>query len=400
MTDQTTTALRRTMATIVDVAPDAPELPAVPAAVSPARRWTPTLIAAAAFMVALILGVGTVMLIGLGDGEGVAPGSSGTGVTEFDPLTAETDVVAVFDAAAIELDPLLLPATVEQVAGLQGVSDVAVVSADDLGALLDLPVVPGPGIVVSTSGEPDVAEEVAMQLTDGTMDALVQVLFFAAVGEARVERAIDVLTRNAVPLVDGLLLATPSGPEPQFDTGPLGQEMLLDVTDDEEFLTELTASIPSRALLGEGFQNELAGTPVYLGHVGEVHGIVAPFRSDKGVLMICDIRSIGARTTGMGCNDLRDGGWVEDGVLNGRISIGATYSGDSSEPAAITFTALPEDVSVVAIELENGGDRYWQRPVGGSALFVVPGRSNISFTVTTFDSTGGIVTTEKRSLSP
>jgi hypothetical protein len=398
MTDQTTEALRKTMAAIVDVAPDAPELPTVRAAVSPARRWTPTLIAAAAFVVVLILGVGTVILTGLGDGEGVAPGSSGVGVAEFDPLTAETDVVAIFDAAAIELDPLLLPATVNQVAGLQGVSGVAVVSADDLGTVLDWPVIPGPGIVVSTSGDADVAEEVAMQLTDGTMDALVQVLFFAAVGEARVERAIDVLTGNAVPLVDGLLLATPSGPEPQFDTGALGQEMLLEVTDDEEFLTELTAFIPSRARLGEGFQNELAGTPVYLGHVGEVHGIVAPFRSDKGVLMICDIRGMGAGASGMGCSNLRDRGWVEDGMLNGRISFGATSS--SFEPAAITFTALSEDVSVVAIELENGGDRYWQRPVGGSALFVVPGRLNISFTVTTFDSTGGIVTTEKRSLSP
>lgn len=400
MTDQETKALRKTMAAIVDVAPDAPDLPAAPAVVSTAQRWTPTLIAATAFVVVLILGVGTVMLTGLGDGEGVAPGSSGVGAAEFVPLTAETDVVAIFDAAAIELDPLLLPATVNQVAGLQGVSGVAVVSADDLGTMLDWPVVPGPGIVVSTSGDADVAEEVAMQLTDGTMDALVQVLFFAAVGEARVERAIDVLTRNAVPLVDGLLLATPSGPKPQFDTGTLGQEMLLDVTDDEEFLTELTAFIPSRARLGEGFQNELAGTPVYLGHVGEVHGIVAPFRSDKGVLMICVVRSMGAGASGMGCSDLRDGGWVEDGVLNGRISSGATSSGDSSEPAAITFTALPEDVSVVAIELENGGDRYWQRPVGGSALFVVPGRLNISFTVTTFDSTGGIVATEKRVLSP
>lgn len=51
-------------------------------------------------------------------------------------------------------------------------------------------------------------------------------------------------------------------------------------------------------------------------------------------------------------------------------------------------------MSVVAIELADGGDRYWQRPVGGTALFVIPGRENISFTVTAFDSAGSTLATD------
>ncbi len=393
MTDQTIKALRKTMAAIVDVAPDAPELPVVPAAVPSALRWTPTLVATAAFAMVLILGVGTVILASLGSGDDAEARSVGSGAVEFDPLTAEWDVVAIFDAGAIDVDPLLLQGTVRQVEGLQGVSDVVVVSADGLRALLDWPVVPGPGIIVSTSGNATIAEEAAMLVADGTTNALVQMLFSPAVGEARVNRAVDVLTRDAVLSDDGLLTATQSGPEPRFDTGPLGQEMVLEPADSDS-----TAALSSVISMPSPPREIGMRTPVYLGHIGEVHAFVASSQDDQGAPTICVTRALGAGVFGGGCNDLRAGGWVEDGTLNGRIAYGATGSGNLSEPAAITFTALPEDVSVVAIELESGGDRYWQRPVGGSALFVVPGRLNISFTVTTFDSTGGIVVTEKRSL--
>jgi hypothetical protein len=43
-------------------------------------------------------------------------------------------------------------------------------------------------------------------------------------------------------------------------------------------------------------------------------------------------------------------------------------------------------------------DRYWQRPVGGTALFVIPGRESNSFTVTAFDSAGNTIATDTHTL--
>jgi len=398
MIDQTNKALQDTMSAIVDVAPDAPELPLLRGE-SPVRRGRPVFAAVAAFAIVLTVGVGTVVVInGQGNGEpGAVPIQQNAGSAEADAIPTQQDVVAIFDDAAVERDPLILQEAADRVAGLAGVSDVAVVSVDDLLALLGWPESPGPGIIVSTSGNADVAEQVTQDIAEVNPTSLVWVRFSAAVGEARALQAIDVLTRDAVVLVDGLLLATNSGPEPQFDTAPLGQEMILDVTGDDDFFVELASRVPLMVGPDEGLSDELIGTPVYLGRIGDVNGIVAPFRSDGGALLLCGIQNMGTGTSGMGCDDFRDGGWVEEGTFGERLSVGATLSSDA-EPAAISLGALGDEVSVVAIELKDGS-RYWQRPVGGSALFVVAGRQDMSLTATTFDSSGNVLITKSFQLN-
>ncbi len=144
----------------------------------------------------------------------------------------------------------------------------------------------------------------------------------------------------------------------------------------------------------------MTGDPVYLGHAEGVHGFVVSLQDDDGTPVICDMRVVADGSGAMGCNDLRDGAWIQDGRPGGRIAYGAGMSDDPSEPIAISFVALPESVSIVAIDLGGENGRYWQRPIGGSAMFaVLPGRSDVSVTVTLFDGTGGVLHTEAYSFS-
>ena len=345
----------------------------------------------------LILGVGTVLLTrGLDGRADPTTGSTAFGVTAFDPVPADWDVVGLFDAGALGEDPILLRRAVEQVQTVPGVSGIAVVSAEDLGAILDRPAGEGSeiGVVVSTSGDVDAAEAAARQLTVGTTAALTRVVYSAPLGAQRVDRALELLHRNAYLSGEGLLTAAPSGPEPQFETDRLGEEMVLEPANTEALdALPFVVDFPSPGA-------RMTGDPVYLGHAEGVHGFVVSLQDDDGTPVICDMRVVADGSGAMGCNDLRDGAWIQDGRPGGRIAYGAGMSDDPSEPIAISFVALPESVSIVAIDLGGENGRYWQRPIGGSAMFaVLPGRSDVSVTVTLFDGTGGVLHTEAYSFS-
>lgn len=97
MTERTTEALRKAMAAVAGTAPEAPDLPLVSS--RPARRWTPAVITAAAFVLTLV--VGGVGLLILGGGSTPRQDAAGTGETwvrvpDAGGSLGETDAVTVF----------------------------------------------------------------------------------------------------------------------------------------------------------------------------------------------------------------------------------------------------------------------------------------------------------------
>ena len=389
MSDPTTETLRRTMQAIVAVAPEAPNLdPATEP--KTARRTRPVLVMASAFALVLLVGAVTSLFV-LGNDRGTVPsGGEGVAATTSIPfgspfvygaLPPSWDAVAIIDAGALEQDWAGMVRAVGQAGRSSGVESVAVVSRADVEAALGWDDGLGGGIFIVTSGDAEAAEQAALQAQDGWKEGIVQIVLSPQSARAMAEQAMERLRRASGPITDQLSLGTFSGPEPTFDTATLGDEMPLANAYDG------AASLPVIPNVIGGLSDAI----VYIGSTDGIDGFVYGVDTDGGTTEICQSASwTAANTVFTACFALDEPGSSRSAGMADTVDDGMV----------IAVTALGDEVSVVAIELPSG-QRYWQRPVAGSVMFVSfePGAHNGTI-LTTYDHFGAVLNAEAFSDSP
>jgi len=190
------------------------------------------------------------------------------------------------------------------------------------------------------------------------------------------------------------------GPTPQFDTAALGDEMVLEMPDFEALAA--SGSLPevlgpeSERILSDilpGYR--VVGAPVYLGHIGDVHGLVIRLDTGDGTERSCLLVTEGVSGLWGGCFGPPGPSALASGL---RVST-AIPEALSGELPVLTLDALGADVSVVAVEF-SAGERYWQRPVEGAVVFVTEHEApSREVTVTVYDSGGSTLASETLSLA-
>ena len=386
MSEPTTETLRRTMQAIVGAAPEAPDIDTAKIPTT-SRRTSPVLVMAGAFAFVLLVGAVTSLFV-LGNDRGTVPsGGAGDDIgtttsvmpaepTLYDALPATWDAVVVLDAGAMDSAPGDIARFIVQAGEVPGVDAVLVVSPDDVATALGWEDGSGGGVFIVTSGDAQAAEQAALLAPDGW-----KIILSAERRKMAAQAAMERLARYAERITDQLSLGMYSGPEPAFDTAELGDEMPLENAYDG------SATLPQ---VPDVF-GELSDTIVYIGTVADVDGFVYGVDTDGGTTEICQSASWTAADAVMtACFD-----GSEPGLSR---SIGMADS--AVDGIVVAVTALGDEVSVVGIELPSG-QRYWQRPVAGSAMFVVfePG-ALVGSTITAYGADGGTVATESFNESP
>jgi hypothetical protein len=195
-----------------------------------------------------------------------------------------------------------------------------------------------------------------------------------------------------------IVLTTEIGPEPQFDTSTLGDEVVPDRSaDPADLLTDEELGM----IFGLDSTDTVAtGDPLYVGELHGVHGLVIPAlrtvdnAGDAGVCFVTKYVLPEALPTGANWSCSSLGGGIQGFY---------TVSGDRPDEEAILFVQplealfLVDDpaVSVIAIDT-SPGDFQWQRPIGGAALFVIPTFEGVGpFTITAYDANGEVIATER-----
>jgi len=175
-----------------------------------------------------------------------------------------------------------------------------------------------------------------------------------------------------------LTLSPTLGPEPQFDTSVLGDEVVPDRSSDPEFVGPQLPFIlePGATLVGE---------PLYVGRVADRYGYALVATSTAGnesCTAVLGERGIG--DWGCGGGDL-SGLFGAYSVSNNRGGVPATNQ------LRAMYMALDPDASAIAIE-NSTGIKQWQRTFGGAGLFVIDGvDSTDRFTVTVFNARGDVM---------
>lgn len=196
-----------------------------------------------------------------------------------------------------------------------------------------------------------------------------------------------------------VVLGTDLGPEPQFDTSVLGEEVAPDRSRDPSGLLR-----DDELALIFGSDTGQTGDPLYVGESGGVHGFVIPAIVSPGLdTGLCFVTKYDDSRTGRAA-----AGWACFGAVRGsggdpHIQSFYSVSGDRPDDDAILFAHpleglfLVDDptVSVIAIET-SPGDAQWQRPIGGAALFVIDTAGGVGpFTITAYDASGETIATER-----
>jgi len=198
--------------------------------------------------------------------------------------------------------------------------------------------------------------------------------------KAEMEQVVEQLSNYSDPITGTLSLGKYSGPEPAFDTAPLGDETPLENAYDG------AATLPPVPEVFGGLSDSI----VYIGSIDGVDGFVYGVDTDGGTTEVCQSATwTMSNTTMTACFTLDESGLSK--------SVGMADS--AVDGIAINVTALGDEASVVAIELPSG-QRYWQRPVAGSAMFVTDEPDVlVGVTIATYDELGGVLTTDRFSPS-
>jgi hypothetical protein len=369
------------MQAIVDIAPEAPDIDTVKIPTT-SRRTSPVLVVAGAFAFVLLVGAVTSLFI-FGNDRGTVPsGGVGDGVptstsvlpaepTLYDPVPSTWDAVVVIEAGApIEGDPDLARFVVEAGA-VVGVESISVVSPEDLATALGWENGSAGGVFITTGGNAAAAEQAALLAPDSWKIVLSPVSALE-----HTQQAMDRLKEYSDPVTDTLSLGKHSGPEPAFDTAELGDEMPLENAYDGADELPLVLDV----------FGGLSDSIVYIGSIDGINGFVYGVETDGGTTEICQT-AVWAMADAV-VSACFDG--TEPGLSK---SVGMADNADDGIVVAVT--ALGDGVSVVAVELP-GDQRYWQRPVAGSAMFVTtdPG-ALVSITITTYNAAGDLLVTDE-----
>ena len=384
MSDPTTEVLSRTMEAIVAAAPEAPDLDMAKIPTT-TRRNSPVLVMAGAFAFVLLVGAVTSLFVLGNDRVTVPSGGEGVAATTsiaiappfvYGALPPSWDAVAIIDADALEEDRAGMVRAVGQAGRSSGVESVAVVSPIDVEAALGWDDGLGGGIFIVTSGDAEAAEQAARRAQDGWNEGIVQIILSREGALAMAEQAVEQLSEYSSPITDQLSLGAFSGPEPAFDTASLGDEMSLENAYDG------AEELPMVLDVVGGVSDSI----VYIGSIDGIGGFVYGVDTDGGTTEICQtaVWSM-ADAVVTACFDGSETG----------LSMSVGMADDASDGIVYTVTALDDDVSVVAIELPSG-QRYWQRPVAGSAMFITDEPDALAgITITTYDEFGGVLATDQ-----
>jgi len=379
------------MQAIVDAAPDAPDIDTATAP-GTSRRSSPVLVMAGAFAVVLLVGAVTSLLV-LGNDRGTAPsGGAGDGVATltsvavappiaYGALPPSWDAVAIIDAGAPAQDRTGIVRAVGQAGRIFGVESVAIVSPDDVATALGWDDGLGGGIFIVTSGNAQAAEQAALQAQSVWREGIVQIVFSAERRKQAMEAATQALTLYAERVTDELSLGMYSGPEPAFDTAELGIEMPLENAYDGADGLPVVLDVVGRS----------SDSVVYIGSIDGINGFVYGVDTDGGTTEICQAAVWAMADAVMtACFDGSETGLSK--------SLGMADS--ATDGITINVTALDDEVSAVGIELPSG-QRYWQRPIAGSSMFVTTDPDALAgITITLYGESGNPLTTDQFNPNP
>ncbi|MCJ7781512.1 MAG: hypothetical protein MUQ27_11875 [Acidimicrobiia bacterium] len=194
------------------------------------------------------------------------------------------------------------------------------------------------------------------------------------------DSAVAAYPAAALAEAQGVALEFVFGPDPQFDTETLGVEMVPEPGVSEDML-DVESVLETAQKMDPTYQ--VVGSPWYVGQLGGVHGFVVDFESSNGAEMSCQVLARNVAQQGFGCSLPMESG----------LAATFKYSEDDPGLEGIVATADP-NVSVVSVEFESG-ERYWQRPTRGLALFVTEdGIGRDGFTVSIHDADGTVIGSE------
>jgi hypothetical protein len=379
------------MQAIVAAAREAPDLETLTSR-ERTRRPTPVLVMAGAFALVLLVGAATSLVL-LGSDRGTVPsGGQGDGVAattsvaisdpiEYGTLPASWDAVAIIDADAIEQDRAGVVRAVGQAGRTIGVESIAVVSPEDVARALGWDDGLGGGIFIVTSGDAEAAEQAALQAKDTWGEGIVQIVLSRQSAQAMAEQALEQLSEYSDSITDHLSLGVFSGPEPAFDTAGLGDEMPLENAYDG---VDALPAVPD--VFGR-----LSDSIVYIGSVSGIDSFAYGVETDGNSTEICQSQHWTSANTSMtACFSIGEPGLYPSAGMADSAADGIVFA----------LTALGDEVSVVAIELPSG-DRFWQRPLAESAMFVTFESDAFNGTrLTTYDELGKSMSTSTFSGSP
>ncbi len=190
------------------------------------------------------------------------------------------------------------------------------------------------------------------------------------------------------------------GPEPRFDTSALGEEAVrepagLEALAAEGSLPDILGPESSRIVDEVMSGAEIIGDPVYVGHLVGFHAIVVNYVDATGEVKPCMLIVQGKTGVSHGCRVDPGVGPAERSPLAPTLKVSAIIPDvPGTELPEINISDLDENVSVVAIEFP-AGERYWQRPIYGTVLFVPrKGTPRLGMTVTTYGADGNVLMSE------
>lgn len=190
------------------------------------------------------------------------------------------------------------------------------------------------------------------------------------------------------------------GPEPRFDTSTLGEEAVRAQSDfdglaSEGSLPDILGPESSRIIDEVMFGAEIVGDPVYVGHLMGYHAIVVNYVDATGEVKPCMLIAEGKTGVSHGCRVGPGVGPAERSPLAPTLKVSAIIPDLPSDGLPeIDISDLDANVSVVVIEFP-AGERYWQRPIYGTVLFVPKkGTPRLGMIVTTYDVDGNVLISE------
>ena len=205
---------------------------------------------------------------------------------------------------------------------------------------------------------------VTTTLSDSNEESPTTTLVSSAAQE-RLLASMEIVTTDATSISQRLQRASYSGPEPEFDTAPLGisKPFAPIPSEDIDFVTEALWTTDSTS----DRESFVTWTPVYVGYLDGQHVAVRVVRErlldGEATEYLCT-RVFDRDQAAEGCSDFEQENRLGFGSLSFRAE---GLPSDVDVPFRL-FHDLSPDVAVVTMGTSTGTEE-WQRPVGGIVMF-------------------------------
>lgn len=208
-------------------------------------------------------------------------------------------------------------------------------------------------------------QEIVSTTLSGAGDGTPTTTLVPSAAESRLLAAMDIVTADATSISQRLQQASFSGPEPAFDTAPLGvaKPFAPIPSEDTDSVTDALWMTDSTS----DSESLLTWTPVYIGYLDGQHVAVRVIRE----------RASGGEATEYLCTRVFDRDQASEacfefeadtGLGEKLLSLRARGLPSDDEQSFMLFLDLSPDVAVVTMGTSVGNEE-WQRPVGGVVMF-------------------------------